>query len=82
MPQDTASFQLTAVGGEVKPGGRAWFEKPAEWPVMRPLPLTMALHAVMAQDTARFSLEFDYTDDELVMSLMMAAWDEEGTLKR
>jgi hypothetical protein len=31
-------------------------------------------------DRARMSMAFDYTDDELVMSLMMAAWDDESVL--
>jgi hypothetical protein len=71
--QDTAAF--TASGEqEEEQGGWSEYVRPIEWP------LRLRLAASEEPDTARFTAVFDFTDDELVLLMMAAAYEDEEML--
>jgi hypothetical protein len=68
--QDFSDFQMEAEEEQVSGG---W----AEYIPWRLPELSASLYAAEALDTAEFRLVFDHTDDDMVMLMMAAAWDEE-----
>jgi len=67
--QDTASF--AAEMEQEEQGGWSEYVRPIEWP------LRARLFATEARDVASFAAKLDDSDDEIIMALMMAAWEEE-----
>lgn len=76
--QDSASFSLAQPTPEILPGKTQRAESRQEWPPPYIAPAHARLKATEAQDAASFKARFDNTDDEIIMALMMAAWDEDA----